>query len=393
MQQIVYAEWGWPEYGTVLACFARGRKDRGDKLGEMLAKFKEFFPEATVLPVNRGRVALKLALRVFAALEPRKTQVVYPAYICSSVIKTIEEAGLAPVPADIGPDLNLCVGSVERVVTDKTLAVVAVHMYGCPAPVAALEQFCRERGIFLVDDAATLAGIIGDRGCMLGGFGDAGLISFTASKSIVAGGFNAGGLLLVNNPALVAPMRREWAALPEPRFGFGDFLTFLADQQFEPYARGAAYYYGAARRRLFGCSDGGRVCPPRRMANINAAVITHQLRTLRQRIIGRIRIAESFGRRIATIPGLSFPQYKLSRYLTRIVLLLPEEAETSSIRAALLRRGIATRGGYELDFSHGSTFPAAAQIAPRLLEVPSHSRLAEREIEQICTALRAVVEP
>ena len=393
MQRIVYAEWGWPEYREVFSCLLRRRQDQGDKLGEMLANFEKFFPGSALLPVNRGRFALKLALRVFAELEPHKTEVVYPAYICSSVIEMIEEAGLVPVPADVGPDLNLDVANAERAVTKKTLAVVAVHMYGCPAPAAALEQFCKERRIFLVDDAATLAGITADRGRMLGGFGDAGLISFTASKSIVAGGFNAGGLLLVNNPALLAPMQRAWAALPEPRFGVGDFLTFLRDQQLEPYAQAAIYYYGAVQRRLFGRSNRSRACPPRRMANINAFVIIRQLRSLDQRIAGRIRIVESFGRRIAAIPGVCFPQYQPGRYLTRIVLLLPEGTEVSSIRAALWRRGVGTRRGYQLDFRHGSTFPAAAQIAPRLLEVPSHSRQREAEVERICAALAAVVNP
>jgi dTDP-4-amino-4,6-dideoxygalactose transaminase len=393
MQRIVYAEWGWPEYREVLGCQLRGRQNKGDELGEMIGKFEEFYPQSTLLPVNRGRVALKLALRVFAKLEPHKTEVVYPAYVCSSVIEMIEEAGLVPVPADIGEDLNLGVTDVERAVTKKTLAVVVVHMYGCPAPVTPLEQFCREQQIFLIDDAATLVGILGPRGRVLGGFGDAGLISFTASKSIVAGGFNAGGLLVVNNPDLVAAMQREWAGLPEPRFSIGDFLTFLRDQQLEPYAQSATYYYSAIHRRLFRESGGGRACPPRRMANVNAVVIIRQLQSLDERIAGRTRVAESFGHRIAAIPGVSFPQYHPGRYLTRVVLLLPEGVEISSSRAALSRRGIGTRCGYELDFRYGSSFRKAKQIAPRLLEMPSHSRLTDAEIERTCAALAAVIEP
>jgi dTDP-4-amino-4,6-dideoxygalactose transaminase len=392
MQRIVYAEWGWPEYREVLGCLLCGRQNRGDELGEMLEKFEKFYPDSTVLPVNRGRVALKLALMVFAKLEPHKTEVVYPAYICASVIEMIEEAGLVPVPADIGEDLNLGVAEAARAVTKKTLAIVAVHMYGCPAPVTPLEQFCREHRIFLIDDAATLVGIPGPRGRVLGGFGDAGLISFTASKSIVAGGFNAGGLLLVNNPDLVAAMRREWVGLPDPCFSIGDFLTFLRDQQLQPYAQAATYYYSAINHRLFRKSGGDRACPPRRMANVNALVTMRQLQSLDQRIAGRTRVAESFAHRIAAIPGVVFPQYHPGRYLTRVVLLLPEGAQIASIRAALSRRGIGTRCGYELDFRHGSTFPRATQIAPRLLEVASHSRQKEADIERICAALAEVLD-
>jgi dTDP-4-amino-4,6-dideoxygalactose transaminase len=387
MQRIIYGEWGWHEYRDVLSCFLRGRQNVGDALAGMLALFGEFYPGSVLLPVSRGRVALRLALQAFARLEPRRTEVVYPAYICWSVIEMIEQAGLVPVPADVGADLNLGIGEVEKALTAKTLAIVAVHMYGCPAPIAALEDLCRGRGIFLVDDAATVVGVAVDRGRMLGGFGDAGLISFTTSKSIVTGGYNAGGLLLVNNPELVAPMQREWAALPQPRFAGGDFLLFLRDQQLEPYMHAATYYYQAVRRRLSRRPDSRHACPPTRMANVSAVVAIRQLQSLDERIAGRIRVAECFHQEIAQISGICFPQYRTGRYLTRVLLLLPKNTDVSSIRASLSHRGIATRRGYELDVRHGCAFPRAARMAPRLLEMPSHSRLGEGAVKKICAAL------
>lgn len=390
MQRLAYAEWSWAEYRDAAACLLR-RQNTGAVLPDMLDSWRSIYPGAALLPVNRGRVALRLALQGFARLAPGKTEVVYPAYICASVIRAIERAGLVPVPADIGPDLNMGVSEAARVVGANTLAVIAVHLYGCPAPISAFADFCRARGVFLVDDAASLGGVADDEGRMLGAFGDAGVISFTASKSIVTGSFNAGGLLIVNNPALTSALQREWEALPAARFRVSDFLLFLRDQQLETYTRAAAYYWSAMRRRMFVSHDGGHACPPARMAEISARLALRQLSSLPRRIAGRIQVVEGFHRSLAAISGIGFPQYRRGRYLTRIMLRLPAESDVASVRDALRRRGIETRRGYAIDLRYGRGFPRALALAPRLVEVPSHSRMEEPAIARICTTLSDIV--
>jgi dTDP-4-amino-4,6-dideoxygalactose transaminase len=346
-----------------------------------------FSPESSLFPVNRGRVALTLALRALARLEPRRREVVYPAYVCAAVIEAIVQAGLVPVPADVGGDLNLGLNDAEAVASADTLAIIAVHTYGCPAPIVRLEEFCRHRGIFLIDDAANIAGIR-HGGRVLGAFGDAGIMSFTASKSIVAGGFNAGGLLLVNNPDLVDAMRREWEALTEARYRLGDFLLYLRDLRFEPYTQRAVYYYAALRRRVLGDAPRHR-CPPTLMPNVSAAVALRQLESLHHRIAGRIRVAELYSRHLAGLPGVRFPQYAPDRYLTRIMVQLPERSD--DMRITLSRAGVDTGRPYSLDHRFGSVFPKIARIAPLLLQLPSHSQMTEASVRAICAALRASV--
>jgi perosamine synthetase len=392
VHRIVYAEWGAAEYRTALGCLLRGRANIGDATAELTSRLEALYPGSTVLPVNRGRFALRLALQAFSRLRPDKTEVVYPAYICASVIDAIVASGLVPVPADVGSDLNMGVAQAERAIGPRTLAIVAVHLYGLPAPIAEIEQMTRSRGIFLIDDAAAVAGVATDNGRMLGGFGDAGVLSFTSSKSIVAGGFSAGGVLLVNNPDLAPAMRRQWQALPGPHYTPADFLRFLRDQQFEPYTEQAAYYWSAALRRL-GLGS-ARPCgvPATRMPNLSASVALHQLASLPQRIAGRIRVAEAFARHLQNVPAVAFPQYRKGRYLTRIVVRLPDGANRAQLRRALAQRGVATRRGYSLDQRYGSDFPMTLALSPRLLELPSHSRLDEAAIIEICTALRESVE-
>ncbi|HEU0156736.1 MAG TPA: DegT/DnrJ/EryC1/StrS family aminotransferase [Stellaceae bacterium] len=391
IERLVCAEWGWAEYREAADCLLFERPRSGAGCAAMLAEFSRLYPQSVFLPVNRGRLALASALRVLARTRSGKTEVIYPAYICASVIAAIERAGLVPVPADIGPDLNIDVAQAARVVGSNTLAIIAAHVYGCPTAVGEFEKLCRSRDIFLVDDAACLVGVAGDDGRMLGSFGAAGIVSFTASKSIVSGGFNAGGLLLVNDPELVPAMRREWEALPEPRFQISDLLLFLRDQQLETYSRSAVYYWSALRRRLSRHYDGRHICPPARMADFSARLALRQLASLDRRIAGRVRVAEAFARRVAAMPGIGFPQYRPGRYLTRIVLQLPTGSDLAAVQAGLRQHGIETRRGYELDLRYGNAFARALAVAPLLIELPSHSRMAEAAIDRICAALGEVV--
>lgn len=391
MQRIAGGEWGLSEYRDAVLCLLRRQRDAGPAMASMLERLSRLHPHSLLLPVNRGRWALANALSGLARMRPGKTEVVYPAYICASVIEAIEATGLVPVPADIGPDLNVGVAQAAAAIGDRTLAVIAVHIYGCPAPVAELEKFCRDRGIFLIDDAACLVGVAADEGRMLGGFGDAGVISFTASKSIVAGGFNAGGLLLVNNPELLPAIRQAWETLPAARFRISDLLLFLRDEQFGLYRRMPIYYWSALRRRLFAQCEGRHSCPPARMANISAQLALRQIDSLDRRIAGRIKVAETFHRSLSAMPGIGFPQYQRGRYLTRIMLQLPEGSDLAAVRGGLRRRGIETRRGYDLDLRYGDCCPRARAVAPLLVEVPSHSQMEDAAIERICEALSEVV--
>jgi dTDP-4-amino-4,6-dideoxygalactose transaminase len=96
--------------------------------------------------------------------------------------------GAKPVFADVDPDTAcLTAASVEAVLTRRTKAVIAVHLFGRPAPLAAIAAVLKGRGIALIEDAAQAHGArIGGR--MAGSVGDAGCFSFYPSKNLGAAG-------------------------------------------------------------------------------------------------------------------------------------------------------------------------------------------------------------
>jgi dTDP-4-amino-4,6-dideoxygalactose transaminase len=384
MERLVYAEWGWPEYRATLHSLLR-RPDPAPALQGLVDRLAALYGDAAILPVNRGRHGLEIALRSFAERAPRRTEVIYPGYICRSVIQAITRSGLTPRPVDVASDLNIDPALVEEAVGGGTLAVVAPHMYGCPARIGELEAICRRRGVFLVDDAAQVVGVSVD-GRPLGTFGDVGIVSFCQSKTIVAGSGNAGGLLLVNNRSLLGPIEERWAMLPPGLYSLGDFGEFLRTALLEPYLARPHYYLEALRKRM-GVSPHQPSWPMTRMSHSNAAIAACQLDSLTDRLRGRIAVAALYAERLKAYPELALPQYGDGRYLTRVMIALPAGTPIASTRRCLRRAGIGTRLPYEVAATADAPLPIASDCSSRLLELPSASSMGARRVAAVVTAL------
>lgn len=112
-------------------------------------------------------------------------EVILPAFVCSSAVQPVMRLGATPIAADVDTsDLNMSVESFKACLTKKTKAVIVAHLYGNPASIQDIQDICRAKGILLLDDAAQSFGA-SLYGAALGGWGDAGVISFSPGKSTV----------------------------------------------------------------------------------------------------------------------------------------------------------------------------------------------------------------
>jgi dTDP-4-amino-4,6-dideoxygalactose transaminase len=146
-----------------------------------------------------GSAAIELALR--ASRVGPGDEVILAAYDYPGNFRSIEILGACPVLVDVAPG-SPCIDSdqIEIAASDKVVAVIASHLYGQAADIAALRQICDERGWILIEDACQVPGMrIGDRPA--GSFGDVAALSFGGSKPITAG---SGGALLAGNERLAA---------------------------------------------------------------------------------------------------------------------------------------------------------------------------------------------
>jgi dTDP-4-amino-4,6-dideoxygalactose transaminase len=338
-----YADWSWREYAAAAGCLLTARVKNGAAPQRLALAFAALYAPSTAYPVNYGHTAIGIALGLFKTLQPARKEVLVPAYICPSVVGSIERAGLVPVPVRVGADLNLLPDAVQAAITPATLAVIAPHMFGCPARIGEIEAHCRAAGVFLVDDAAQ---VVGERseGRLLGTFGDVGIVSFAQSKAVVTGVRGSGGVLLVNNPALDDGVRQAWQGLPAPRGRAAAFADFAWNYLWTRYTGNSGYYLTRLRSRL---GSARKTAPqPARIANLDAAIALVQLRRLGAIRAAKIAALEHYHAALTALPGVGMPQYAPGRYLSRIMLTLPAGVDHAALRSDLARHGVDIRLGY-----------------------------------------------
>jgi dTDP-4-amino-4,6-dideoxygalactose transaminase len=160
------------------------------------AEFASFLGISYCLATNSGTGSLHTAL---AALGVGPGQeIIIPAYMWVSVASAVVNLGAIPVLADIDETFCLDPAAVEAAITPRTTGVIAVHMSGAPADIAAIQKVTRSRGLFLLEDCAQCAG--GSiHGKKVGTFGDMAIFSFQMNKNMTSG---EGGCLVTNEERL-----------------------------------------------------------------------------------------------------------------------------------------------------------------------------------------------
>ncbi len=364
----------------------RGRVHRGPNPALLQQRLALMYAPSAVHLVNYGHHAIEIALNAFKRQRPERVEVIVPAYICPSVVQAVAACGLRVRSVDVQTDLNMAPAAVRAALNADTLAVIAPHMYGCPARMGDIEALCDSAQVFLIDDAAQVVGVQQD-GRLLGTFGDVGVISFAQSKTIVTGIRGSGGVLLVNRPALAAPLREACETLPASSGRLGAWVDFLWNHVGHVHTGHSGYYLSRVLA-LLGHAPAG-AAPAMQISNLEAGIALAQLGRLDALLAEKVRIAEAYHRAVQTCPNLQFPQFASGRFLARVMLLLPEGADLNHVRREALSRGVETRTGYAAFVSPNASAPLAVDMAQRLLGVPCRAGMAEADVQTICAVLNS----
>ena len=159
--------------------------------------FPEFHQARHGCAVSSGTTALQVALE--AAGVGVGDEVVIPSYTFVATAAAVALVGAVPVFVDVTPDTYcIDVTAVEAAVTERTRAVIAVHLAGQPADLDGLTILCKKHGLRLIEDAAQ-AHCAEWKGRRVGAIGDLGTFSFQASKNLNAG---EGGFVVSDDDAL-----------------------------------------------------------------------------------------------------------------------------------------------------------------------------------------------
>jgi dTDP-4-amino-4,6-dideoxygalactose transaminase len=182
--------------------FAQGRD-----LDDFEREFAAFLGVEHCVGTSSGTAALKLALEALG-IGPGD-EVIVPVNTFAATGFAVTANGATPVFVDVEPDtLLLGIDAVRSAATPRTKAIMPVHLFGQMVDMDPIVQFARERGLFVVEDAAQAHGA-DYRGAKAGSIGDAGCFSFYPTKNI--GALGDGGALVTNDAELARVVRtKRW---------------------------------------------------------------------------------------------------------------------------------------------------------------------------------------
>lgn len=175
----------------------------GPRVKELEKKIAEFHGVSEAVGVASGTDALHLSIEALGIGEG--DEVITTPFTFFATAEAILYTGATPVFVDIEREtMNIDPGKIEAAITERTKAILPVHIFGHPADMEKIIAIAKKRKIKIIEDCAQSFGAA-INGKRTGSFGDAGCFSFYPSKNL--GAFGDGGMVLLNDPSVAAAIR------------------------------------------------------------------------------------------------------------------------------------------------------------------------------------------
>jgi UDP-4-amino-4-deoxy-L-arabinose-oxoglutarate aminotransferase len=185
------------DISAVSKVLATGMVAQGEKVAEFEDTVSRYLGTGGGVATGNGTSSLLLALH---ALNISKgDEVILPTYVCRNVLEAVFTVGANPAICDVGPDWVMTEKEIEPMITEKTAAIIAVHIFGLPVNIAEINLF----NLPVIEDACQAFGLELDDG-YAGTLGDVGIFSFHATKCLTTG---EGGMLVSKNQEILSKAR------------------------------------------------------------------------------------------------------------------------------------------------------------------------------------------
>lgn len=336
--------------------------------GMYIERFEKEFAEVcqseAAVGVCNGTVALHLAM---LALGVRPgDEVLVPSLTYIATANAVRYVGAEPVFVDVDPE-TWCIDPdlLEASITRRTRGIIAVHLYGHPADMDAINQIAQVHGLWVVEDAAE-AHFASYKGRPVGSLSVLSTFSFYGNKVITSG---EGGAVNVNDGTLVTRVRT------------------LRGQGMDPNRR---YYFPVTGYNF-------------RMTNIAAALLCAQLERREEIVRQRRRIFQSYVERLQGIGGIGFQPIAPWATITPWLFCITVDHEAYGITrdgliAALAEQGIETRPFFmslhrlppfrEESQRRGEALPITDRLSASGMNLPTYNELSEADIDFVAEAIR-----
>jgi perosamine synthetase len=313
--------------------------------------------------VSSGTAGLHLALRAAGVRDGDEVITSPFSFVASANAAVYERA--RPVFADVDPrTLNLDPQAAAAAITDRTAAIMPVHIFGYPADLPAFEAL----GLPLVEDACEALGAIHGDGTPVGGRGHPAVFGFYANKQLTTG---EGGIVTTSDAAVKERIDSERNQGRAPDMGWLDHDRL-------------GFNY--------------------RLSDVACAIGLAQLDRLDGMLADRARAAAAYREALAGIEGLELPCEDAGgdrRGWFVFVVQLPRGSDRDATIRGLRERGVQSKPYlpaihlmtyYRETFGHREgEFPVCEDLGARSVALPFFPDLSEDQIERVAAALRAVL--
>jgi dTDP-4-amino-4,6-dideoxygalactose transaminase len=334
----------------------------GPEVAAFEAEFAAYSGAKIGIGVNSGTSALHLAL-LAAGIGPGDEVITTP-FSFVATVATIRYTGARPVFVDIDPrSYNIDPGGIEAVITERTKAIMPVHLYGQPADMDPVLEIARRRNLVVIEDAAQAHGAE-YKGRRCGSLGDMGCFSFYPSKNLGACG--EGGMVVTNNAEYARTIRmlRDWGA----------------EKRYHHQLKGYNY----------------------RLEGIQGAVLRVKLRHLDDWTAARRSVAAQYTKLLSEVQLVTPLEMPYARHVFHVYAIMTPQRDR--LAAELASQGIQSAIFYpvplyelpahaDLGYVRGD-FPVTERAAAQELSLPIFPELRPDQVEQIAgTILQAMNAP
>ena len=324
---------------------------------ELEKKAAKYFETKNVVALSNCTSGLMLACKCLEL----KGEVIVPSFTFDATACSLVWNNLTPVFAEIDNEtFNIDVDKIEEKITDKTSAILAVHMFGNPCNIDELQEIAGRHNLKLIFDSAHAFGAK-YKGKTIGKFGDAEVFSMTPTKVLTAG---EGGLVTTNNS--------EFADLVRHGMDCGNYK---------------------------GGDDGGYVAKfvglSSRLTEFNAILALEGLKNLEKHIEHREKLARIYEKRLGGFWDISFQKSngRMSRYAFPVIVGKEAKVNRDIIAKELERQNVQTKRMYFYPALHEQPaykqyakggLPATDYVSRHIICLPIYSHLEKEKVEGIC---------
>ncbi len=318
-------------------------------------EFASFCGTAYGLGVASGTDALLLAL--LAGNITDGDEVITSAHTAVATVRAIELAGARPVLVDIDPKTyTIDPGLIGSAITEKTRAIIPVHLYGCPADLDPILEIARQNHLLVIEDCAQAHGAL-YKNRRVGSWGDLAAFSFYPTKNL--GAYGDCGMVLTDHPE------------------FASQLSLLRQYGWE--SRYISQVKGMNSR----------------LDDIQAAILRVKLKHLEQWNDRRVQLAGLYNKLLTGLllalpcePG--YAKHVYHQYVIR-------SSERDRLLAFLKMRSIAGAIHYpmpvhlqpafqDLGYERGQ-FPETERAAAQILSLPLYPEMTDAQVRAVCDAI------